>query len=200
MAGFKKFSCPSTLSEQEKEVRKLEVFNIPLHSFNGIIGEGSFACVFQFKLQNQQTAVKKFKQVISKKQILKAARLLHGLNHKHVVKFKGYSCRPSALIFELCEVVHESDCFHNLKELVTFFNDNEYYCWKERIDYGKQIALGLQFLHGKGIVHRDLKPSNVLVAGCLNKEVVLKIADFSHISEMKDTCRSIMTNNPFKGM
>jgi len=42
------------------------------------------------------------------------------------------------------------------------------------IDWGRQLAGALAYLHTQGIVHRDLKPENVLVSedGCL------KIADF----------------------
>jgi len=42
------------------------------------------------------------------------------------------------------------------------------------IDWGRQLASALAYLHEHGIVHRDLKPENILVA----RDGTLKVADF----------------------
>jgi eukaryotic-like serine/threonine-protein kinase len=44
----------------------------------------------------------------------------------------------------------------------------------QAVDWGRQLAEALAYLHKEGIVHRDLKPENVLVT----KDGTLKIADF----------------------
>ena len=198
MAGLFK-AVSSSLKELEDKLKFLEVFSLPLNfSKKQLIGEGSFSCVYKFHLRDKPAAVKKFKQTVSKKQMLKAVQSFHSLRHENVVRLRGYSLRPAALIFEYCVIDCGSTMVHNLKELITLFNDNDYHCFEERLNYVMQIVEGLQYLHQHKTVHRDMKPSNILVTGSL-KDVVVKVADFSHMAEMKDTCRSLMTNHHLKG-
>jgi serine/threonine-protein kinase len=48
----------------------------------------------------------------------------------------------------------------------------------QAVEWGRQLAQVLGFLHGVGIVHRDLKPDNVLVTD----ELTLKLGDFGAAS------------------
>jgi len=48
---------------------------------------------------------------------------------------------------------------------------------EEAIPLLKQIAVGLDYAHGKGVIHRDVKPANVLLAGG-GPEPLIKIVDF----------------------
>ena len=136
MAAFSK-SVAKELKELEENVKRLEVTNVPLNSTR-IIGEGSSALVFD--LRGKPAVVKKFKQPLPKKLILRAATSLRSLSNKNIMRFRGYSLRPTALIFEKCEVwLDETTCVHTLKELMNEFNDHDYYNLKERVAYIIQI-------------------------------------------------------------
>ena len=197
MAAFSK-SVAKELKELEENVKRLEVANVPLNSTR-IIGEGSSALVFDFNLRGKPAAVKKFKQPLPKKLILRAAASLISLSNKNIVRFRGYSLRPAALIFEKCEVwLDETTCVHTLKELVNEFNDHDYYNLKERVAYIMQICEGLKYLHEMNVLHTDLKPTNILVKG-VKETITIKLADFNEVKRFKETCLSTLTHS-LKGM
>ena len=189
------------LKQLQKEVKTKELFDIACNTSLGVIGEGSYAKVSLYKMGEVLTAEKRFKNTISRKQLLRAVIVLEKLNHVNIVKLLGFSTRPPSLVFELCKVICEVGDIplNNLKQLIVYRNDEDDFNYEERRSYVTQISLGMQYLHGQNIIHRDLKPSNVLVTGPI-ENALIKLCDFSHISIMKDTCRSAVTNDPMKGM
>ena len=62
------------------------------------------------------------------------------------------------------------------------------------IDYGKQIANGLNYIHSKNIVHCDLKPENILFKNDNMNEIIIidfgLSSDENKLNEYLDTCRS----------
>lgn len=196
MAGFAdaasgKFG--NELKQLEDKIKRFEVFDIPLNSAK-IIGEGSAAVVFCHRVRKKNVAVKKFRQNVSKKSLLKAADSIRRLRHRNIVHFRGYSLKPSCMLFEYCHVnLTEDLVVHNMKDLINNYNDFEYYNYGERLHYVKQICQGIQYLHTKEIIHRDIKPSNVLVDGP-KENIVIKLGDFNEVSAFKETYLTTVTN------
>jgi len=88
-------------------VKHLEVGDIPLNldsKNENFIGEGSSAFVFKYLLRGKIGACKRFKAYLPRKAILKAVDVLIHLRHDNIVRFRGFSSRPSALIMEYCFV------------------------------------------------------------------------------------------------
>ena len=103
-----------------QDVGKLEakighcLVSIPMHPENKI-DEGSASIILKIELRGKAAAVKNFKQQLPTLKILKMACSLR-------VRFRGYSARPSALIFELCEMNVHGEVVHNVGQLVSMFN------------------------------------------------------------------------------
>ena len=99
MATFGNVTGTSLKGTRTKKVKHLAVYDVPLNITDGIIGEGSSALVFKQELRGKIVAVKKFQKLI-----LKAANTLRKLRNASVLRFRGYSTRPSAVIFEYCHI------------------------------------------------------------------------------------------------
>ena len=61
----------------------------------------------------------------------------------------------------------------------------------EALDYARQIASALSYLHGHGVIHRDLKPSNVLMDDDRN----LYLADFGLARVVTETTAAMHTGH-----
>lgn len=60
---------------------------------------------------------------------------------------------------------------------------------QQLIEFGLDIARGMEYVHSREIVHQDLKPENVLI----DKDFHLKIADFGIACEEED-CDVLLDN------
>ena len=187
-----------SMKSLEAKVAHLEI-DLPIHPPN-ILDEGSSAVVYKYPIRNKDGAVKALRQQLSKRKILKVSIKLRELKHGNVVRFRGYSIRPSAFIFEFCVLTtDDGEDVHNLSQLINILNEEECFNFTERLNYIVQATCGLDYLHKNGIIHKDFKPSNILVSGSL-KQPVMKVADFEEMADIKQTIQTISTINNLKGM
>ncbi|GMT26307.1 hypothetical protein PFISCL1PPCAC_17604, partial [Pristionchus fissidentatus] len=137
------------------------------------LGSGSQGAVFSGTWNGSPVAVKKVKE-------LKETEVEHlrQLEHPNIIKFLGV-CRQApvfAIVMEyctrgqLCEVLKKE---HDVGSM-------------EWVDWAKQIADGMEYLHKNKVIHRDLKSPNILVT----EDAMLRICDFgtSHqLNKMNST-------------
>ena len=144
------------IEEIDKEIKTKEVSFVPCNHEGTIKGKGSAAIVFPFRHGKEWLSLKKFKKIIPANKIIRLAKSLLTLKHE-ICQIRYFSTRPSALIFELCQInLGDNMLVSNLKELMSVFNDNRYFDLKERINYITQACYGLSYLHEKDIIHEDL--------------------------------------------
>ena len=188
----------SSTEELENAIKHCEVHDMPLN-FSSQIDEGTSATIHNIKLRNKPAAVKLFRKQFSKKKLLLVASKLRKLQNKNVVRFRGYSVRPCALLFQYCFVKIESEIVHNLSQLTSILNEKEQFNLNDRLSFILQATKGVQYLHGNGVIHRDIKPANLLVLEEFNN-IVVKVADFDELLSMKETINATVTSNHMKGM
>ncbi|MDD5066053.1 MAG: SpoIIE family protein phosphatase [bacterium] len=112
----------------------------------------------------------------------KEVELISTFHHPHIVKFYEtgeYEGRPY-LVTELIEGLTLSDMILGNQQLTV----------EQTIGIIKQLAMALNYVHGKGIIHRDIKPGNIAVKR-ENNEFQVKLLDFGlsllmELSQIKD--------------
>ena len=149
-----------------------------------LIGEGGFGFVFRGKWSHTDVAVKQLKVArLSDKALAEfqsEAQLHGGLHHANVVQLYAV-CLEAAKYCMVMELMSNGSLFnllHNGRELP----------WPLRLSIAKDIAVGLNYLHGRGILHRDLKSLNVL----LDDRMRAKLSDFG-LSTLKAESSSTTT-------
>uniref|UniRef100_A0A5K3EZU0 Protein kinase domain-containing protein n=1 Tax=Mesocestoides corti TaxID=53468 RepID=A0A5K3EZU0_MESCO len=133
------------------------------------VGSGAQGSVYKATLNGRVIAVKKVN-----KQSETEIRHLRGLCHKNVVQFLGVSIDGPwySILMEYCPNGTFFDLLHNNLPVNI---DNI-------IDWTRQIAQGMNYLHSHKVVHRDLKSPNILIG----EDGELKISDFGVSKEFNE--------------
>ncbi|XP_013787510.2 mitogen-activated protein kinase kinase kinase 13-like isoform X3 [Limulus polyphemus] len=146
-------------------------WEIPFENIRDLqwLGSGAQGAVFLGRLDNELVAVKKVREK-SETDI----KHLRRLNHPNIVAFKGVCTQAPCycIIMEFCSYGQLYDVLQAGHDIPP----------TKVVDWTKQIAAGMNYLHSHKIIHRDLKSPNVLIAS----NEILKISDFGTSRQWND--------------
>ena len=105
--------------------------------------------------------------------------LLKNLKHPNIVDYKESFLTPNQLVIvmEYCEV---GDLAYHIKRKQL---NNERFEEMEIFQWFVQIALALEYVHGRKVIHRDIKTQNIFLTG--NKTI--KVGDFGISKVLEST-------------
>jgi len=154
-----------------KKKNRNDIWEIPFEEITEMqwIGSGAQGAVFLGKWRNRDVAIKKVRT-----QGDTDIKHLKDLDHCNIVKFMGVcSQSPSyCLVMEYCPCGQLYDALRNEKEVTPNL----------LVNWARQIAGGMAYLHLHQIIHRDLKSPNILIS----HQDTLKISDFGTWKPMSD--------------
>ncbi|XP_065654999.1 mitogen-activated protein kinase kinase kinase 12 isoform X2 [Hydra vulgaris] len=163
-----------------KTIKKDNNWEIPFEDIKELewIGSGAQGAVFLGKWKSEEVAIKK---VRSEKDT--CIKDLIYLEHKNVVKFRGVCSQGPgySLVMEYCPFGQLYEALRRDKEVTPTL----------LVNWSRQIADGMAYLHSHKIIHRDLKSPNILIS----YNDTLKISDFGTWKPMSEKS----TNMTFTG-
>ncbi|CAD8066258.1 unnamed protein product [Paramecium sonneborni] len=154
--------------------RVLIVFNELI--IGQIIGEGGYGVVHKGKWLGQDVAIKSYgkrksqgnlKYKLQVADFLKEVEVISNLRHPNIVLYMGVCIRKQNY-YLITEYLEEGSLFDHLHKKKTHIDQ------KALMQIVEDIALGMNYLHGRKVMHCDLKSSNVLIDQNWN----VKLCDF----------------------
>ena len=153
-------------------------------TFGKQLGEGAYGTVFEGTWKDSEVAIKKCFNKPFDAEILSVLP-----RHPNVVLFYATATTEDAtfIVTELVQNGALYDYIHQDKKEVNH---------QQGISWAKQIAYGMEHLHGHHIVHRDLKSANVLIS----EDMTLKVCDFGTARAVVDTCEQSTVRGTYRWM
>ncbi|XP_022183840.2 LIM domain kinase 1 isoform X2 [Nilaparvata lugens] len=136
-----------------------------------LLGQGFFGQVYQVTHRDtgEVMVLKELYRVDeeAQKNFLKEVAVLRSLHHDNVLRFIGvlYKEKKLHLVTEFISGGTLKALIHDLSEPLP---------WEQRVNFAKDIAAGMTYLHSMNIIHRDLNSHNCLV----REDKTVVVADF----------------------
>ncbi|XP_047077264.1 NT-3 growth factor receptor-like isoform X3 [Lolium rigidum] len=142
------------------------------------LGSGAFGTVFHAKWKGSDVAVKRiWASEEQRTDFWNETSILASLHHPNLVSFYGVVLDgPEGSVGTITEYMDGGSVRQALQKKL--------FDRCRRLVIVMDIALGMQYLHGKGIVHFDLKCDNLLLNRSNAQRPVCKVADFG-LSKVK---------------
>ena len=174
MSFMSKSGKPGSSSDSEAA----DDWEIPFEGISDLqwLGSGAQGAVFVGKFNNELLAVKKVKDSVDTN-----IHHLRKLNHPNIIQFRGV-CTQAPVFCIVMEYCPYGPLFNFLRE------GRDKVPPTRLVEWTKQIASGVKYLHDHKIIHRDLKSPNVLIG----RNEILKISDFGTSRQWgeQSTCMS----------
>ena len=153
------------------ETKNYRIFRASDLVKGNLLGKGFFGEVYlvTHRQTNEKMVLKELYRVEEEAEsnFLKEVAVLRSLNHTNVLHFIGVLYRDKRL-----HLLTEFISGGTLKELIQ--DMNRALSWHQRINFAKDIASGMAYLHSMNIIHRDLNSQNCLV----RDDGTVVVADF----------------------
>ena len=162
---------PNNNKDKEKKKESIEMNGLEV---GDEIGHGATSVVYRGRLRGKDVAVKVMRQ--DGKEYEKEIELMMRLKSPYIIE-----------VYEKCDVSGHAGY---VMEYVGLGSLNDVICREVlsgglRMRYGREICLGMRYLHSMNIIHRDLKLENIMVMSVSETcpGSVCKISDFGTARE-----------------
>jgi serine/threonine protein kinase len=137
------------------------------------VGSGAMGVVFRarFVKNDRRVALKLLPKEVAANATLAARfqremEILKDLKHPHIVNCFGGTCEGDQWFYAM-ELIDGGT-------LATLLAEQGRLQWRQVVEFGIQVCVGLDYAHTRGVIHRDLKPGNLL----LTRAGKVKLGDF----------------------